>query len=237
MSGGVRNGWVSTSIFTAVLAFLAIGCATSSPAAPPGVRIDDLEAVSATLQSDLARVSARSLPARLSTAHAWTGPQAIPTRDAILSSIVIPVANLRPHDLYDSWGAPRDGGKRKHRGIDIFAPRGTEILAVADGIVSYIGEQRLGGRCVWLATEQGLSFYYAHLDRWAPGLYEGMPVRQGQVLGYVGNTGNAISTPPHLHFSVVEGDESINPYPLLKGAAQIRPRPVLAGGFSAGGSQ
>ncbi|MFN2239090.1 MAG: M23 family metallopeptidase [Thermoanaerobaculia bacterium] len=228
---------MSTSILTAGLAFLAIGCATSTPATTPGVRIDDLDAISAELQSDLARASTRSVPTRKTAANASLGSQALPTRDAVLSSIVIPVANLRPRDLYDSWGAPRDGGKRKHRGIDIFAPRGTEILAVADGIVSYIGEQPLGGRCVWLATEQGVSFYYAHLDRWAPGLYEGMPVRQGTVLGYVGNTGNAISTPPHLHFSVVEGDESINPYPLLKGAGQIRPRPVLAGGFTAGGSQ
>lgn len=236
MSGGLRSGWVGTSIFTAVLAFLAIGCATSTPVTS-GVRVDDLDAISGELQSDLARASARSLPTRKTTAHASAGLQALPTRDAVLSSIVIPVANLRPRDLYDSWGAPRDGGKRKHRGIDIFAPRGTEIVAVADGIVSYIGEQPLGGRCVWLATEQGVSFYYAHLDRWAPGLYEGMPVRQGNVLGYVGNTGNAISTPPHLHFSVVEGDESINPYPLLKRAGQIRPRPVLAGGFTAGGSQ
>ena len=238
MSGGLRNGWVSTSIFTAVLAFLAMGCATTTPAATPGVRVDDLDAISAELQSDLARASMRDLPTRKTMARAsLESPQALPTRDAVLSSIVIPVANLRPRDLYDSWGAPRDGGKRKHRGIDIFAPRGTEIVAVADGIVSYIGEQPLGGRCVWLATEQGVSFYYAHLDRWAPGLYEGMPVRQGNVLGYVGNTGNAISTPPHLHFSVVEGDESINPYPLLKGAGQIRPRPVLTGGFTAGGSQ
>jgi peptidoglycan LD-endopeptidase LytH len=236
MSGGLRSGWVSTSIFTAAIALLAIGCATATPSATPGVRVDDLDAISSELQRDLARASARSLPGRSVTMPASAG-QALPTRDAVLSSIVIPVANLTPRDLYDSWGAPRDGGKRKHRGIDIFAPRGTEILAVADGVVSYIGEQPLGGRCVWLATEQGVSFYYAHLDRWAPGLYEGMPVRQGHVLGYVGNTGNAISTPPHLHFSVVEGDESINPYPLLKGAGQIRPRPVLAGGFTAGGSQ
>ncbi|MFN2441893.1 MAG: M23 family metallopeptidase [Thermoanaerobaculia bacterium] len=201
------------------------------------MRNDDLASIASDLQSDLSRVNARSLPPRDSAASPTASVAALPTRDSVLSSIVIPVANLKPRDLYDSWGAARDGGKRKHRGIDIFAPRGTEILAVADGIVSFIGEQPLGGRCVWLATEQGLSFYYAHLERWAPGLYEGMPVRQGHVLGYVGNTGNAITTPPHLHFSVVEGDESINPYPLLKGAGQIRPRPVLTGGFLAGGSQ
>jgi murein DD-endopeptidase MepM/ murein hydrolase activator NlpD len=95
-------------------------------------------------------------------------------------------------------------------------------VAVADGIISYIGDQRLGGHCVWLTTENGAAFYYAHLERWAPGLYEGMEVQSGDLLGYVGNSGNAKSTPAHLHFGVNESDEMVNPYPLLKAAAPVQ---------------
>jgi murein DD-endopeptidase MepM/ murein hydrolase activator NlpD len=138
------------------------------------------------------------------------------------ASLNMPVVGVQPFDLYNSWGAARDGGKRSHKGIDIFAPKGTAIVAVADGIVSYIGEQPKGGLCLWLTTENGTSFYYAHLDRWAAGLYEGMEVSSGDLLGYVGNTGNAKTTPPHLHFGVNDNDEMVNPYPLLTKAAVVK---------------
>ena len=92
---------------------------------------------------------------------------------------------------------------------------------MADGIVSYIGDQKLGGHCIWLTTENGASFYYAHLDRWAPGLYEGMEVQAGDLVGFVGNTGNAKYTPSHLHFSVNESDEMVNPFPLLTSAVTV----------------
>src|SRR5262245_22025492 len=107
----------------------------------------------------------------------------------------MPVVGIHRMDLSDSWHDPRDGGARLHKGIDIFAPKGTEIVAVSDGIISYIGDQPKGGHCLWLTTESGASFYYAHLDRWAAGLYEGMEVQAGDLLGYVGNTGNAKYTP------------------------------------------
>lgn len=132
--------------------------------------------------------------------------------------IQIPVVGVSTRQLRDSWGEPRDGGRRSHKGIDIFAPRGTELVAVANGYISYIGTQPKGGRCVWLVTDAGYSFYYAHLDRWAPGIYEGMQVRRGDLLGYVGNTGNAANSPPHLHFGVVDNDTTVNPYHLLKNA-------------------
>ncbi len=134
-------------------------------------------------------------------------------------TIRMPVVGVRSSNLDDSWHAPRDGGARKHKGIDIFAPKGTEVVAVADGVLSFIGDQRLGGHCIWLTTENGASFYYAHLDRWAAGLYEGMQVQSGDLLGYVGNTGNAANTPSHLHFGVNQNDEMVNPYPMLTKAA------------------
>ncbi|HXI12394.1 MAG TPA: M23 family metallopeptidase [Thermoanaerobaculia bacterium] len=131
------------------------------------------------------------------------------------SALRLPIIGLTSSDLDDNFGAPREGGRR-HRGIDIFAPRGAQVVAVTDGYISYIGEQGKGGRCLWLVTDSGTSFYYAHLDRWAPGLYEGMEVSSGSLLGFVGTTGNAVHTPPHLHFQVVDNDEAVNPYPLLK---------------------
>lgn len=134
----------------------------------------------------------------------------------------MPVVGVQPYDLANSWGDARDGGKRKHRGIDIFAPRGTAVVAVEDGVISFIGEQPKGGRCLWLTTENGRSFYYAHLDRWAPGLYEGMEVSSGDLLGYVGNTGNAKRTPPHLHFGVNDNDVMVNPYPILTRALVVK---------------
>jgi murein DD-endopeptidase MepM/ murein hydrolase activator NlpD len=145
----------------------------------------------------------------------------------------MPVVGVQPRDLSNSWHDPRSGG-RVHKGIDIFASRGTEVVAVADGIISYIGDQRLGGHCVWLTTENGASFYYAHLDRWAPGLYEGMEVQSGDLLGFVGNTGNAKNTPSHLHFAVNESDDMVNPYPLLTHAIPIqhaRIHVTLSGGI------
>jgi len=138
------------------------------------------------------------------------------------STLQMPVVGVRPYELANSWGDPRDGGRRKHRGIDIFAAKGTAVVAVADGIVSFIGEQPKGGNCLWLTTEAGASFYYAHLDRWAAGLYEGMEVHSGDLLGYVGNTGNAKTTPPHLHFGINENDEMVNPYPVLTKAAVVK---------------
>ena len=131
----------------------------------------------------------------------------------------MPVVGVSTMELDDSWHAPRDGGTRVHKGIDIFARRGTEVVAVSDGIISFIGDQPKGGHCLWLTTENGASFDYAHLDHWAAGIYEGMEVQSGDLLGYVGNTGNAVSTPPHLHFAVNQNDEMVNPYPLLTHAA------------------
>lgn len=152
-----------------------------------------------------------------------------------VGTLAMPVVGVQPYDLSNSWGAARDGGRRKHRGIDIFAPKGTGVVAVADGIISYIGEQPKGGQCLWLTTESGASFYYAHLDRWAPGLYEGMEVRTGDLLGYVGNTGNARTTPPHLHFGINENDEMVNPYPILAKATPVkRARVTVEAGVALG---
>ncbi len=112
-----------------------------------------------------------------------------------------------------AFGARRDGGARKHLGIDLFAPRLTPVRAVADGIATPSGDP-LGGKTVWLATP-GVSYYYAHLASQA--VHEATHVKAGDVVGYVGNTGNAAHTPSHLHFAVFEWNRggAIDPEPLL----------------------
>jgi peptidoglycan LD-endopeptidase LytH len=123
-----------------------------------------------------------------------------------------PVANARPDDLQSIFGDPRDAGRRQHEGVDIFAKRGTPVLSAAAGVVTRVAETRLGGRVVWVWNPaRGLRLYYAHLDRQL--VATGERVEAGDVLGTVGNTGNARTTPPHLHFGIYERRRgAIDPY-------------------------
>jgi murein DD-endopeptidase MepM/ murein hydrolase activator NlpD len=104
--------------------------------------------------------------------------------------------------LVDTWGGARSEGRR-HEGVDIFAPRGTPVLATTRGIVLNVGENRLGGRTVMVLGPGGQRHYYAHLERYA-GLREGEWIEAGTVVGYVGDSGNARGTPPHLHYYTVK---------------------------------
>lgn len=126
-----------------------------------------------------------------------------------------------------------------HHGIDLFAETGTPVVAVADGTLSKVGVNTLGGNRLWLTDERGNWFYYAHLSAFAPASVDGAQVRRGQVIGFVGNTGQAITTPPHLHFEIHPGgidEDSINPYPFLlaweRGAVEV-PRAFREGGTPA----
>ncbi|TRW24876.1 M23 family metallopeptidase [Flavobacterium zepuense] len=111
------------------------------------------------------------------------------------------------------WGMERDGGKRSHEGIDIFAKKGTPVVAVTDGSISFTGERGLGGKQVWLRDGLfGKSLYYAHLDSIA--VQSGASVKAGDTLGFVGNTGNARFTPAHLHFGIYKG-AAVNPLPFV----------------------
>ncbi len=111
----------------------------------------------------------------------------------------------------DTYGAPR-AGTGWHQGADIFAPIGTPVVAVADGQLYSVGVNTLGGNRLWLRDGSGTTYYYAHLSAYAPGVADGATVRAGQVIAFVGNTGQAITTPPHLHFEIHPGDgASIDP--------------------------
>ncbi len=113
------------------------------------------------------------------------------------------------------YGAPR-AGTGWHHGNDIFAPIGVPVLAVADGVLSKVGVNTLGGNRLWLTDDLGNAYYYAHLSGYAGHVANGVRVRGGEIIGFVGNTGQAISTPPHLHFEIHPGDgASVDPYPYL----------------------
>jgi murein DD-endopeptidase MepM/ murein hydrolase activator NlpD len=130
--------------------------------------------------------------------------------------LVVPVAGVQPERLSSSFGAPRSGG-RKHQGIDIFAHRGTPVLAAAPGRVIRVGHNQLGGRVVWVAGAGARLYYYAHLNSFS--VEEGETVAAGDELGHVGNSGNAATTPPHLHFEIHPIGRlfrAVDPAPMLK---------------------
>ena len=131
---------------------------------------------------------------------------------------VFPIAG--PHSYSDTFGAPRMFGTsyaHLHQGTDIFAASGTPLVAVERGVVIRMGSDVLGGTKLWLVGASGTRYYYAHLSGFAPDVVEGKVVSAGDVIGFVGNTGNAASTPAHLHFEVhPNGGPAVNPYPLLK---------------------
>ena len=145
--------------------------------------------------------------------------------------LVVPVAGVVASQLRDSFDEGRDEG-RVHRALDILAPRGTPVVAADDGRVLRVRPNALGGNTVYATDPQGrVVYYYAHLDAYRSGLGEGQTIARGDVLGFVGTTGNAPKDTPHLHFQVMrmppdgkywDGD-AINPYPLFLLLYAVRP--------------
>jgi len=138
-------------------------------------------------------------------------------------NLIIPVAGVKPEQLIDTFDDARSEG-RVHDAIDIMAPAGTPVLAAADGRILKLFQSERGGTTIYQLGPNQEVFYYAHLAGYAPGLAEGNNVRQGDVIAYVGDSGNAGPGNYHLHFSIAvvsdpkrywEGT-NINPYPLLR---------------------
>ena len=158
-------------------------------------------------------------------------PDTLAPAPAPRARLVVPVQGIRASDLVDTFEDARGRG-REHDAIDIIAPRGTPVLAATDGRVVDLFDSERGGKTIYQRGRDARTiYYYAHLDRYAAGLRKGDAVRQGQVVGYVGDTGNAVPGNYHLHFAIWitpdttqywDGD-TINPYPLLKGATEAQP--------------
>ena len=124
-----------------------------------------------------------------------------------------------PFNFASTFGAPRMTGTKyehTHQGNDIFATGGTPLYATSRGVIARKAVAVLGGNKLWLVAADGTQYYYAHLSAYADGIEDGAVVEAGQVLGYVGDTGNARGTPPHLHFEIHPGGgAAIDPYPIL----------------------
>lgn len=160
-------------------------------------------------------------PASSVVAPQATTPQATPPGDRLL----LPVSGVTAAQLTDTYNDLR-GGTRIHEALDIMAPRGTPVIAAIDGKVAKLFTSDAGGLTIYqFDPGERYAYYYAHLDRYAPGLSEGQVLRRGDVIGTVGSTGNASPDAPHLHFAIFAlGPEKqwwkgtpVNPYPLLTG--------------------
>ena len=135
------------------------------------------------------------------------------TREPALS---FPVQGRDSRQISSFFGVPRDGGRRRHEGVDIFAPKGTPALAAVDGTIMGVGTNKLGGNVAFLAdNDRNIRLYYAHLDRW--NVQNGQRVSVGDTIGFVGNTGNARTTGPHLHFGIYGVSEgATDPLPFIR---------------------
>ena len=147
---------------------------------------------------------AAALPAPTGERSAAETPGRDPALEALRErGLLVPVKGVVAVQIADTYDAPREGA-RVHNAQDILAKRGTPVLAASDGTILHVGTNALGGRVIWALDPSGrFAFYYAHLDRYARGLHDGQPVSRGDVIGYVGTSGNAPKDTPHLHFQVV----------------------------------
>lgn len=169
---------------------------------------------------------ARTPPAAATSALAAAAATPSPTQPATPNALLIPVAGVRAAQLTDTFNDSRDG-TRRHEALDIMAARGTPVLAASDGTVAKLFTSVPGGLTIYeFDPTSTYAYYYAHLDHYAPGLAEGKAIKRGDLIAYVGSTGNASADAPHLHFAIfVLGPEkqwwkgtAIDPYPLLAGA-------------------
>ncbi len=179
-----------------------------------------LACASAPARHEAASVPAPDRPRELSAEEAGVTRADLEMLRA--RDLMVPVAGIRPDQLRDDYSAPRGG--RIHAALDILAPRGSPVLSADDGRIFRLRTNPAGGITIYAVdAEEQFVYYYAHLDGYRRGLREGMTIRRGEVIGYVGTTGNAPPNVPHLHFQVMKmgagrrwwDGEPINPYPFL----------------------
>ena len=192
------------------------GAAAPQPLPPPPV-----PAAPTTIAPPSTPSGDLSQSAPPSTRESPTAPLPLPPGSA---GLLVPVRGVLPGQLSDTFTQSR-GSDRRHDAIDILAPRGTPVLAVADGRIEKLFLSKPGGRTIYqFDPTETYVYYYAHLERYAAGLKEGDPVKRGQIIGYVGTTGNAPRNTPHLHFAIskLTADKrwwqgtAIDPYSVLR---------------------
>lgn len=153
-------------------------------------------------------------------------PSPVDTGDLARRGLLVPVQGIGRHQLQNTFEDSRGGGERVHNALDIMAPQGTPVLAVEDGKIEKLFTSKQGGLTIYqFDRSQTYAYYYAHLQKYADNLKEGQAVRKGEVIGYVGITGNASPDGPHLHFAIYrltpekqwwKGDP-LNPFDILSG--------------------
>jgi murein DD-endopeptidase MepM/ murein hydrolase activator NlpD len=175
----------------------------ASPPTPPALAADTLAAPTATEDSNAVRPTSAELT-------------------ELASALIVPVAGVLPKDLLDTFDEPR--GTRRHNALDIPAPRGTPVLSATDGRLQHMFASDAGGLMVYASDPTDrFVLMYAHLDRYADGLTDGMALRRGDTIGYVGTTGNAPPTVPHLHFGIARTSNVVRWWTGMP----VDPRPLL----------
>lgn len=175
-----------------------------------------------TVEAPVERPGDDGRPSAIGTTGAAANEVAVDTlRDRALT---VPVEGVTRTELHDTFSDLR-GSTRAHEAIDIMAPRHTPVIAVQDGRIAKLFTSKAGGLTIYqFDPSETFSYYYAHLESYAPGLHEGQTVQRGELLAYVGSTGNASADAPHLHFAIFRltperqwwKGEPINPYPVLR---------------------
>ena len=212
-------------LYFLVLLLIALGSGSLSAQTPPDPDYPDLQPHLARIVCPVREMSYSSEQDRLRTEMRARYSKVLPLFFAKVSPdadmhLLMPVDGVRMRQVVDTWGAARTEG-RLHEGTDIFAPAGTPVRSATQGFVYRIDSLSRGGNTVTIVGGAGRRYFYTHLSAFAPDLREGQVVTPDTIIGYVGNSGNAAGTPPHLHFGVYEGAletcawQAINPYPLL----------------------
>ena len=222
--------WVLVFLVGVLVGANAVYFAMTRERTPPATIAASVEPAPATPAAPAVTTRpARAQPTPSATPAATTPQAAVVAPGATLG---MPLPGLRPEQLDDTFDDAR-GTERRHEALDIMAPAGTPVLAVADGHIEKLFTSIPGGLTIYqFDPSLRHAYYYAHLQGYAPGLKEKQVVKRGELIGYVGSTGNANPAAPHLHFAVFElGPERqwwrgtpVNPYPLLGG----KPKPATA---------
>jgi murein DD-endopeptidase MepM/ murein hydrolase activator NlpD len=198
--------------------------ATVPAATAPGMSLPSASLPAVTVVTDLSEMALPLRPdSSIVTSQAATTPAASAPAAPAPAKLMVPVEGFKMSQLSDNFDQPR-GKERHHEALDIMAPKGSKVLAVADGKVVKLFNSKPGGLTVYqFDPSETHAYYYAHLDRYADGIKEGSIVKRGELIGYVGSTGNASADAPHLHFAVVAltpekqwwKGTPLNPFPLL----------------------